>query len=295
VSIWDEVAERIGEHTGRRFRPEAPREVGGGSISRSVVLAEAERRYFVKLAAPGQRAMFEAEMAGLRLLAEPGGVRVPEPICAAEVSGGCFLALEFIDFGRARGADSDRRLGQGLAVIHRRLGDHFGWTRDNTIGSTPQINTPDDDWPRFFARHRLGYQLDLAGPSGHAGSWLDAGRRLLERLPLFFEDYRPLPSLVHGDLWGGNAAFDRDGRPVLFDPAVHFADRESDLAMTELFGGFEPAFYSAYEAAWPLHEGYDRRRGLYQLYHVLNHLNLFGGGYRAQAQRLIERLLAEAG
>ncbi len=292
MGFWEEIARRIGEYTGESFNPTPSAAVTGGSISRSVVLAEGKRRYFVKLGAPQRRAVFDAEMAGLKLLAEPGSLRVPEPICVGELPEACFFVLEYIGFASG-GANGDRRLGEALAAIHGRLGERFGWERDNTIGSTPQINTPDDDWPRFFARHRLAYQLDLAEDNGHRGPWIDEGRRLAERVPLFFEDYSPAPSLVHGDLWGGNAAFDLDGRPVLFDPAVHFADRETDLAMTELFGGFEPAFYSAYEAAWPADDGYDARRGLYQLYHVLNHLNLFGGGYGAQAERLIQRLLAE--
>ena len=151
------------------------------------------------------------------------------------------------------------------------------------------------DWIEFFAQYRLGFQLDLAERSGYGGRWLEQGRRLCSRLADFFDGYRPRPSLLHGDLWGGNWAADAAGEPVIFDPASYFGDREADLAMTQLFGGFGRAFYDAYTSAWPLDPGAGTRRDLYNLYHVLNHLNLFGGGYRAQAERMIGRLLAALG
>ena len=168
----------------------------------------------------------------------------------------------------------------------------FGWHRDNTIGATPQSNAWTDDWARFFAERRLGYQLDLALEQGHSGQLIERGRRLCAPLDALLLDHRPVPSLLHGDLWGGNWAADESGQPVVFDPAIYFGDREADLAMTRLFGGFGRAFYDAYQSAWPLEAGADLRFDLYNLYHVLNHLNLFGGGYRGQAETLIEQLLA---
>jgi protein-ribulosamine 3-kinase len=183
-------------------------------------------------------------------------------------------------------------LGEQLAAMHRATRDRFGWRRDNTIGSTPQVNMQLSDWVEFWRRHRLGYQLDLAARNGYRGALQDKGAQLLERLPQFFKGYRPAASLLHGDLWGGNAAVTAGGEPVIFDPAVYYGDREADLAMTTLFGGFTPAFYRAYETQWPLDPGHRERHELYNLYHVLNHLNLFGGGYRAQAEGMIDRLLA---
>ena len=209
------------------------------------------------------------------------------------VAGQAFLALEWIEFGSAS-TRSEALLGEGLAAQHRVPAPRFGWHRDNTIGSTPQRNDPDHDWVRFYADHRLGYQLELAAGNGYEGRLTERGALLRERTGVFFERYRPVPSLLHGDLWGGNWAADEAGTPVVFDPAVYFGDREADLAMTRLFGGFGRAFYDAYESAWPLAAGATLRFDLYNLYHVLNHLNLFGGGYRAQAEALIDRLLAEA-
>ncbi|HKU69691.1 MAG TPA: fructosamine kinase family protein, partial [Burkholderiales bacterium] len=152
-------------------------------------------------------------------------------------------------------------------------------------------------WIAFWREHRLGHQLKLAETlaktEGNA-RLLDKGARLMEKLPAFFAGYRPVPSLLHGDLWAGNAAMMANGEAVIYDPAVYFGDREADVAMTELFGGFTSSFYSAYRSAFPLDGGYSTRRTLYNLYHVLNHWNLFGGGYGTQAGRMIDELLALA-
>jgi fructosamine-3-kinase len=209
-------------------------------------------------------------------------------------AGQAFLALEWIEFGGAS-SHTESALGERLARLHRVTAPRFGWHRDNTIGATAQHNDWSDDWVRFLAAHRLGFQLDLAARHGAGGRLVERGHRLCERLGEFFADHRPRPSLLHGDLWGGNWAADPAGDPVIFDPAVYFGDREADLAMTRLFGGFGRAFYAAYEAAWPLDPGAAERVALYNLYHVLNHLNLFGGGYRSQAEAMIERLLAALG
>lgn len=184
-------------------------------------------------------------------------------------------------------------LGHQLAALHRQPRPYFGWHRDNAIGSTPQLNGRHDDWIEFWRERRLGFQLDLAGRNGHCGSLQRQGEQLRARLAGLFEGYRPTPALLHGDLWSGNAASIADGQPVIFDPAVYYGDREADLAMTELFGGFPERFYAAYREALPLEAGYASRRTLYNLYHALNHLNLFGSGYRAQAEGMIAQLLAE--
>ncbi len=186
-------------------------------------------------------------------------------------------------------------MGEALARLHAATGTAFGLDRDNAIGAAPQPNAPSDDWVAFFRERRLGYQLGLAARNGHLGAIQERGQRLLEALPAFFAGHRPQPSLLHGDLWGGNRAMLADGTPVVFDPAVYYGDREADLAMTRLFGGFGPRFYSAYQAAWPVDAAAAARSDLYNLYHVLNHLNIFGGGYRAQAEALIARLLSVAG
>ena len=177
--------------------------------------------------------------------------------------------------------------------MHRHTQDRFGWHRDNTIGSTPQPNEKNSDWVVFWQQQRLGFQLELAAQNGIADSLREQGQRLIEVLPSFFSNYRPAPSLLHGDLWSGNYAMDTAGHPVIYDPAVYYGDREADLAMTELFGSLPQQFYSAYEEAWPIDAGYSVRKTLYNLYHILNHFNLFGGGYSSQAGHMIKSLLSE--
>jgi fructosamine-3-kinase len=180
-------------------------------------------------------------------------------------------------------------MGRRLAQLHQARGlETFGWTRDNTIGSTSQVNPRTTDWVEFWCDYRVGYQLAIARQRGND---IRQGEALMDAIPALLAGHRPEPSLVHGDLWGGNAAILQTGEPVIFDPAAYWGDREVDLAMTELFGGFSSEFYAGYQEIAPLDAGYDRRKVLYNLYHVLNHYNLFGSGYAGQANRMIEQLL----
>jgi fructosamine-3-kinase len=178
--------------------------------------------------------------------------------------------------------------------VHGQRGPHFGWSRDNFIGLTPQPNAACASWAAFWQTRRLAPQLELARTNGHDGRLRSLGAQVVERVPRLLAMHDPAPALLHGDLWSGNAAFLRDGTPVVFDPAVYYGDAEADLAMTELFGGFPESFYAGYQEVRPIAAGYRTRRVLYNLYHVLNHLNLFGAGYRAQAERMMERLLEAA-
>jgi fructosamine-3-kinase len=216
-------------------------------------------------------------------------IRVPRPVVHGVAGDRAFLVLEWLPLS---GQGSSAELGRRLAKLHLATWQSFGWWRDNTIGATPQPNPAEQDWLVFFRQHRLGYQLRLAERNGASAKLLSQAERLLAELHSFFPGYLPAPSLLHGDLWSGNYGF-ADGEPVLFDPAVYYGDREADLAMTELFGGFPPDFYAAYRESWPLDPGYAIRKTLYNLYHILNHFNLFGGGYAVQAQGMVERLLAE--
>jgi fructosamine-3-kinase len=285
------MLEALEAATGLRIRAAPAALAAGGGFASCQRWDSDGGPVFVKVAPIARAAMLEAEAAGLRALAAAGAVRVPAVLGFGTTGAQSFLALEWVDFHPAT-ARAEALLGEQLARLHRGSAAGFGWHRDNTIGATPQHNDWTADWLDFFARHRLGFQLDLAERTGHGGRWLDRGRRLCEQLRGFFGGYGPQPSLLHGDLWGGNWAADAGGAPVIFDPAVYYGDREADLAMTHLFGGFGRVFYDAYQSAWPLDPGADTRRDLYNLYHVLNHLNLFGGGYRAQAATMIERLLA---
>ena len=279
--------------TGRRFAPSPAARVAGGNIHHCVRWETEAGPVFVKIASAASLDQLEAEAAGLRELAVAGAVRVPTVLAVGAPGAQAALALEWIAFAAAT-PRSERSLGERLARLHRSSAERFGWYRDNAIGRTPQRNDWDGDWVRFFVERRLAYQLGLAAQAGLAAPVLERGRRLCEECTAFFSGYRPVPALLHGDLWGGNwAVAASSGEPVLYDPAVYYGDREADLAMTHLFGGFGPAFYAAYEAAWPLDAAAGSRRTLYNLYHVLNHWNLFGGGYGAQAAAMIERLLAE--
>lgn len=291
-TLWRDIAQHISRASGVRFTVGEHRSVGGGCISTAAVLEDQGRRYFVKLTTAAQLPMFEAESEGLQEIAASQSLRVPQPVCSGVSGPQAYLVLEHIDFaaGDETGAE---RLGLQLAAMHRTQQKNFGWRRDNTIGSTPQINTPDTDWVAFWQHQRLEYQLRLAAAQGHRGELQRKAERLLSDVALLYTSYRPVPSLLHGDLWSGNVAYATGAQPVVYDPAVYYGDREADIAMTELFGGFPQRFYSAYRDAWPLDPGYPVRKHLYNLYHVLNHLNLFGGAYRAQVEGLMDRLLSE--
>lgn len=286
------IAEAIGAATGTAFTVRAQHSVGGGCINAAWRLDGAARSYFVKLNSPAGEEMLAAEFAGLEALRSGAGLRVPAPVCHGVTPRAAFLVLEWLELGRGRDADH-AALGRGLAALHRVTRPDFGWSRDNTIGSTPQPNRPAGDWVAFWRERRLGHQLALAAAQGHRGRLQQRGDRLLAALPDLLAGHAPEASLLHGDLWSGNVAFMRGGEPVIFDPAVYYGDRETDLAMTELFGGFSESFYRAYRETWPPDDGYELRRVLYNLYHVLNHLNLFGSGYRAQAEDMIDALLGE--
>ncbi len=266
-----------------------PRPVSGGDISAAWRVDSAEGPVFLKTGPASSAEMFFAEAEGLSELGAANAVRVPA-VLAADIDGNtAFIAIEWLEFERNTAA-SERLLGEQLAAMHRVTMERFGWHRDNTIGLTPQHNDWSHDWVAFFGEHRLGYQLELAASKGVGGELQELGSRLRKRLPVFFEGYAPVASLLHGDLWGGNWATSA-GSPVIFDPAVYYGDRETDLAMTRLFGGFGRRFYEAYERSWPLEPGHRARQHLYQLYHVLNHLNLFGSGYHGRAMALMRELV----
>jgi len=233
--------------------------------------------------------MFEAEVDGLRELKLAKAIRVPEILGCGIENGESFLELERFAFDRPT-AETERQLGERLAELHRYTADRFGWFRDNTIGPTPQVNAWSDDWVSFFREQRLEFQLDLAAANGYSADVSKPGQKLSSKLADLFIGYEPDASLLHGDLWGGNWG-SVNGEPVIFDPAVYYGDRESDIAMTMLFGGFGKAFYAAYEKSWPMAAGHERRLKLYQLYHVLNHLNLFGRSYLARARQLLNDLI----
>jgi fructosamine-3-kinase len=290
------VAAAISAAAQLRCQSTPERSVSGGSINTCYQWRTDKRLLFVKVAAASVAHSFEAEADGLRELASAHAVRVPEVVAVGATENSAFLALEWIDVASERAvATADKILGGQLVVQHRVTADRFGWKRDNFIGSTQQPNEWRDDWLTFFREQRLQFQLGLAAQKGFGALLANRGQRLVESLDLILGEHKPQPSLLHGDLWGGNWLSTADGKPIIFDPAVYYGDREVDLAATHMFGGFGPSFYRAYEEAWPLPAHHEERRELYNLYHVLNHANLFGGSYAKQARSMMDRMLAELG
>ncbi len=289
ADVWTEIAAQIAQVSQQPFWVERTHSVGGGCINQAYGLSNGQTTFFVKLNQASKLAMFEAELAGLKEMYNSQTIRVPQPLCCGLSGNSSYIVMEWLDLGGGRGAWAN--LGQNLAAMHRTSSDlGVGWHRSNTIGETHQPNDWQESWLTFWRDQRLAYQFRLAKRRG--GSFPQQ-EDLLAALPDLLAGHDPIPALVHGDLWSGNAAITTAGEPVIFDPATYYGDREVDLAMTELFGRFPAAFYDAYESVYPLSLGYSTRKILYNLYHILNHFNLFGGGYGAQANRMIQQLLAK--
>jgi fructosamine-3-kinase len=299
------------------LQPRAVLPVSGGCIHRCFVLEGAAdtppERWFLKVNAATLLPLLQAESAGLDVLRaalnpdnQPGLAAVPELLLCERTGQHAFLLMEYLPLTRRQSGQDEEKLAQALVRLHATISPNgqYGFATDNFIGRTPQPNTWESDWPTFFARQRLAYQLDLAKTHGYSDEFIEVqqmGRELIGKLPDFFTDHKPQPSLLHGDLWSGNTSFLPDGRPALFDPAVYYGDRETDLAMMELFGGFSPLLFSFYRfyaarAGNPLapetDPAFQRRRRIYQLYHWLNHLNLFGRSYLPQVKKCLEEIRA---
>ena len=275
-----ELARRLGDI-------QAVTPVDGGDINSAARIETDRAAYFVKWNLRPLPHMFEVEARGLELLSSTRALRVPK--VAAVIDQPPALALEWIELGRNK-TDAAEALGRGLAQQHRSLGPAYGLDHDNYIGANPQRNTWAESWIDFYREQRLGVQAELARARGHLTP--DRSRRLddvMDHLDRWIDPGTVAPSLLHGDLWGGNYLIDAGSQPVLIDPAVYYGDREAEIAFTELFGGFGARFYAAYNAAWPLDPGYTERRDLYNLYHLLNHLNLFGEGYGGSVDSILRR------
>jgi fructosamine-3-kinase len=313
----DDLAVWLVENLGVRLVSRRP--VGGGCIHSAWCLSVVPSggappqpepfcggRLFAKTNTLEALPLLDAEAEGLEALARAAAgtdLRVPAPLAVGVAGNQAVLVLPWLELAGSSSAPADGawgRLGAALATLHRSSlerpctpGDRpgsFGWPRDNVIGSGPQRNGWLAGWGHFFAERRLAPQLKRL--ERRIGA-LRGGQALLERVPHWLDGHGANPCLVHGDLWSGNAAIDSTGLGVIFDPAVHRGDREVDLAMARLFGGFPAAFFAGYEAIWPLPDDHHRRVPIYNLYHLLNHANLFGGSYAVQAQAEIEDLLLD--
>lgn len=292
MNQWQAISASIEAITGRPFKIKQTSSVAGGCINSSYQIQTDQGGYFIKLNRPGLLYMFEAEAVGLEEMRQTNSIRVPKVITSGKTGDYAFLLLEYIELGRQK-PNSEHLLGQQLAQMHSRRQAYFGWHQDNTIGRTEQVNGNFQDWQQFWLQQRLGWQLKLAADNGYHGRLQKKGETLCADLASILKGHNPQPSLLHGDLWAGNISNDQQGNPVIYDPACYYGDHEADLAMTELFGGFGGDFYAAYQEIMPISSGYQRRKTLYNLYHILNHLNLFGEGYLYQAEGMMDRLLAE--
>ena len=254
---------------------------------------ESGKVYFLKQLSSSSSGAFDAEESGLKELCKSGTVNVPKVVC----KGPDFLLLQWIESGYSRSHSSMEMLGRQFAELHRYRGKKFGFSEDNLLGDSTQSNKPSKkgslNWAAFFAENRLEFQTSLAVKKGYATPELrNLMENLIKKIPDLISGTEEEPSLLHGDLWSGNYLIDCRGIPWLIDPAVYYGHREADIAMTSLFGGFPNSFYSAYKSAYPIAPGYAEREPLYQLYHLLNHLNLFGKGYYGQVISILRRYAA---
>lgn len=261
------------------------RALSGGDINHAACVSlSSDQRIFVKWHPSPPDGMFYAEAFGLDLLAKADALRIPHVYFASEN----YLAMEWLGRG-VKNAKVAAQLGEGLAKQHRFSADSFGLERANFCGLTVQQNTQNDDWATFFAKNRLGAQMEIAAQQNRLPHQRAQGlERLISRMGELLPA-RPPVSLLHGDLWGGNWVSTEAGDPALIDPAVYFGHREADIAFTEVFGGFPSEFYDAYQATWALDSGYRYRKDIYNLYHLLNHLNLFGESYGYQVDMVLEK------
>lgn len=293
---WGKISAHISDVTGSHFSRVHATPISGGCTNQAWHLEGRDKsagksvtsHFFIKLNSADKAAIFAAESLGLSALAATATVRVPHVISHGVADRHAYLVLEYFDLYRKGNTEL---LATQLAALHRVQAAQFGWNQDNTLALTPQHNTWSPNWLGFWREQRLGFQLELAARNGFRGRVQELGKQVMDALPELFAGYSPAASLLHGDLWGGNYGFLADGTPVIFDPAPYYGDREADLAMTELFGGFDHDFYTAYQAEFPLDAGYARRKTLYNLYHILNHCNLVGNSYLAQAEGMMRSLL----
>lgn len=282
------ILECLSQHLGQTCALEKCELAAGGDINTSYQLTTDKGCYFVKThPAPIAQTMYHAEWVGLVELSRQTQLKVPQPLGVGQGQDLFFLIMENLHLG---GRSNDAVLGKGLAALHQQKAARFGFAEHNFIGTTPQINTWSDNWAEFWWQCRLQPQLCLAYENGYRKKLQPLEAALQQATEKYLGHHQPIPALVHGDLWRGNVGFDQQTNPCIFDPASYYGDREVDLAMTQLFGGFSAVFYQAYQEQWPLPSGHQARVPLYNLYHLLNHLNLFGGGYLGQCLGEIDRL-----
>ena len=294
---WQAFSENINQQLNGKNLPvqiQSAHAIAGGDIHQAYQLHTTDKNYFLKLNGRQYLPLFETERHSLSAIRSSNTITCPQPFATGIFNDQAWLLMEFIDLTSPKKTADEKQRGRALAHMHHQINRDakpFGWFENNFIGLTQQHNHWHMDWVEFYGQQRLKPQLELAALRDAPASLYQLGIELIDQLPFWFKDYTPEASLLHGDLWGGNSAFDETGEPIFFDPACYYGDRETDLAMTELFGGFSADFYTGYNALFPLDAGYQSRKPLYNLYHILNHFNLFGGSYAEQAEKIIRQLL----
>jgi len=295
---WSDFSDTLSRALEQKVDIKTVHSVSGGDIHQAYQLQTANGSLFLKLNQAHALPMFETEAHNLTAIANSNTIVCPKPLGFGLYRELAWLVMEYLPLS-SKGDDWQR--GRDLASLHRQINQTsssnfqpFGWFEDNYIGHTLQQNKWHSDWVSFYGQQRLRPQLELAQLRGANRSLYELGNQLIDALPFWFQNYQPEASLLHGDLWGGNSAFTSSSEAVIFDPACYYGDRETDLAMTELFGGFSTDFYNGYNEVFPLDSGYQSRKALYNLYHILNHFNLFGGHYAQQAEQIMHALLQQA-
>lgn len=283
--MWHFISEKISDNIHQDFICDDIREVNGGDTHRAYKISDGRKRFFVKVDHESAQSNFAAEAQSLTLLQQAADVKIPKVICTGVANQSSYLVLEHINLSDGENNDW-YEMGKQLAKLHLHTEQHYGCHFNNFIGKTQQINPWTDDWASFFSDFRIGKLLQLMAKKGIQFVDID---RATEQIYTHLKGYQPKASLLHGDLWRGNVAFFNHA-PVIFDPASYFGDRETDLAMTELFGTFPQSFYQGYEAIWPLSDGYQQRKPIYQLYHILNHALMFGGHYLDSAKATLQNI-----
>ncbi|MGD6816454.1 fructosamine kinase family protein [Metabacillus sp. 113a] len=261
--------------------------VSGGDINEAWMLQTETRKYFLKTNREESIDFFHAEADGLKEIASSNAIAVPFVLKTGTIDCVPFLLMEWIEGRKTEHTETE--LGTKLAAMHQTFHTKFGYGSDTYMGKLPQKNGWHGSWVRYYSNERLKPQLELAIGRGHMPV---PRRRSMEKLLMNLDrwlGHHPKPSLLHGDLWGGNWMTGESGNPVLIDPSVLYGDHEFEIAFTELFGGFSQAFYSSYQEAFPLSEGYEDRKPLYQLYYLLAHLNMFGESYGRAVDQIISR------
>ncbi|MCW8108785.1 fructosamine kinase family protein [Alteromonas ponticola] len=290
--MWHFISEHISEQAQIDFVVQNYHRVAGGDTHDCFIVKDDTHRYFVKTSTVLPLSAFTQEAEGLAAIRATSTLGCPSVVCWGQITTNekpvSYLVLQHIKF-QSSSDNAWSELGEKLAAMHQfpPPDNQFGWQQSNYLGATVQTNTPSQSWAHFFAEQRIGAMLEMLA---HKNIRMINPDQLVERVLIFLSDHKPRPSLVHGDLWSGNIGFSKHG-PVIFDPAIYIGDAETDIAMTELFGRFNGNFYRAYYESIPLNPGYEARKQVYQLYHLLNHALLFGGDYVSSSQSIIQQFL----